>query len=448
VSPNYRPATTGLVALIFAALACSTLPETEVSPEPAYRYDDLPAAGHEDMALAEYRAISYWEKFDLSYHFMNGTDDLPGDREQELVAAAFGLWAAQTPLAFTEVSDADQADILIGWAEGGESLGDPFDGPGGVLAQASYPNPYQDRSVILQFDDGEHWVDSESRNVDLLTVATHEIGHNLGLDHSRDPDAIMFASYSGPHRSLSPDDVAGIQSIYGIAREPAGSPEVPPAGATPPPSENQDTDQDGISDADEVLRTGTNPDDPDSDHDGLEDGVETVYRMNPLDPDMDKDGVSDGQEVALGSDPFFPDQDTDVPAELEDEISQFLTSAIELEIRAYEQGDAAVADSVMAGDILAALEANIDSLNSQGLIQLSAIDYYESFINEIRVISEVEVEVDTCEVWSSAIYRSSDGALVQSDGPTLLPQTITLQNLADGWFITGVQFFDAPAFCQ
>ena len=70
--------------------------------------------------------------------------------------------------------------------------------------------------------------------------------------------------------------------------------------------------------------------------------------MNPLDPDMDRDGIDDGQEVAQGSDPFFPEQ-TDISPELEEDVSDFLTQAIELEIEAYRQGSADVAASVMAG---------------------------------------------------------------------------------------------------
>ena len=334
-----------IIPLLVFTLACSGLTNLTPAPtESTYRYDNLPSAGTEDMAISAYRAISSWSKLEIAYYFINGTERLEGNSELEVVRQAFGLWASQTPLVFTETTTRSEADILIGWASGDHGDGDPFDGPGDVLAHASYPNPYNDRQVFLHFDDDERWVNSESRNIDLLTVAAHEIGHTLGLDHSSDPDALMYAAYSGPHRFLSEDDIAGAQSLYGLASSPQPAPDVPTDDA-PPPSDEEDSDQDGIADQDEVLVTGTDPENDDSDNDGLGDGVEVVNRMNPLDPDMDKDGVSDGQEVANGTDPLFPEQ-PDVSSELEDEVSEFLTEAIELQIEAYQSSDASIAASI------------------------------------------------------------------------------------------------------
>lgn len=444
--PHY-PVIKLLSVLIFTILACTTLTNASPSLEPEYRYDDLPNAGAEDAAISEYRAISQWDKLDIMYFFVNGTDRLQGDIEREVVRQAFELWAGQTPLTFTEVSDRASADIVIGWATGEHGDGDPFDGAGDVLAHASFPNPYNDRQVFLHFDDDERWVNSDSQNVDLLTVAAHEIGHTLGLAHSNDLKALMYPSYSGPHRFLDQDDIAGAQSLYGVASAPQPEPNVPPEGASPPPSADKDNDNDGISDRDEVLVTGTDPNNTDSDEDGIGDGVEVVYRMNPLDADMDKDGVNDGQEVANGTNPFFPDQ-ANISPELESEVSEFLTKAIELQIEAYRTGDASVASSVLTGNSLDDLVADINSLNEKGLISISEIDYYKSHINDIRVINSVHIEVDTCEVWTTSIYSRSDGELFQSNRPILLPQTITIQKLEAGWFITAVEFFNSPSFCN
>jgi hypothetical protein len=66
---------------------------------------------------------------------------------------------------------------------------------------------------------------------------------------------------------------------------------------------NRDSDADGVTNADEDD-LGTDPDDPDTDGDGLDDWLETeVTGSDPNDPDSDNDGTEDGDEIAGGSDP-------------------------------------------------------------------------------------------------------------------------------------------------
>ena len=50
---------------------------------------------------------------------------------------------------------------------------------------------------------------------DIRKVALHEIGHALGLSHSRHKDAIMYSSYNDSNIHLSSDDIKGIQLLYG-----------------------------------------------------------------------------------------------------------------------------------------------------------------------------------------------------------------------------------------
>ncbi|MFO7678736.1 MAG: protein kinase [Chloroflexota bacterium] len=72
-----------------------------------------------------------------------------------------------------------------------------------------------------------------------------------------------------------------------------------------------DPDQDGLSNAQEQA-LGTDPNNPDSDNDGLNDGEEVnIYFTNPLNPDSDNDGLKDGAEVELGTFVNVPDSDGD-----------------------------------------------------------------------------------------------------------------------------------------
>ena len=53
----------------------------------------------------------------------------------------------------------------------------------------------------------------------LYAVAVHEIGHSLGVLHSREKGALMYPWYPGytTDLRLHQDDVAAIEALYGIA---------------------------------------------------------------------------------------------------------------------------------------------------------------------------------------------------------------------------------------
>ena len=69
------------------------------------------------------------------------------------------------------------------------------------------------------WNDGPGFLLDGDDPMDIQGIACHEYGHALGLQHSAEPEATMFAGIPTDdaisHRSLHPDDIAGIQAIYG-----------------------------------------------------------------------------------------------------------------------------------------------------------------------------------------------------------------------------------------
>lgn len=285
-------------------------------------YDNLPT--EPNGQLAQYRLRSRWQKDDLTYVIYSFTSDIDQETQRQIFRQAFDTWSSVTPLNFTEVNTAGEADIIIGFgwgrhcelyqASGAPCGPDPgFDAPMGILAHCYFPGQ-GNISGDAHFDENEFWgQNSESGKISLLSTAIHELGHGLGLEHSQDPNAIMYGQYNpnNPKTTLSNDDIAAIQALYG-PRD--GQPPPPPAPSDDPPDVSPcgnpteyDSDGDGLQNSTELYLVGTNPNDCDTDGDNLPDS-EIYWGLNPLNPDTDGDGASDYEEINNGTNPLVPDQ--------------------------------------------------------------------------------------------------------------------------------------------
>ena len=134
------------------------------------------------------------------------------------IREAFRIWEQVVDLRFTYVEDPARADIVIGaqatprgiafanvWHEPAE------DGPLAAIARAS-----------ICFNPELPWeqsVDGDVGTPSLRHIASHEIGHTIGLDHPGRTGQLMGFRYSEDLTGLRPGDVTGAVKLYGAARK-------------------------------------------------------------------------------------------------------------------------------------------------------------------------------------------------------------------------------------
>ena len=175
----------------------------------------------------------------LGYWFGAMTARMPAEQSVAEIARALSEWASVVRLQFQEASGPHQLrSIDFAFLRGNHKDGYAFDGPGNQLAHGFYPPPNPETMAgDLHFDDDENW--RVGADVDLFSVALHELGHSLGLGHSDDPSAVMYPYYRRAG-GLSAADRAAIRTIY-ASTEPGTSAPAPPVApvepSTPPPSE-------------------------------------------------------------------------------------------------------------------------------------------------------------------------------------------------------------------
>ncbi|XP_063763452.1 matrix metalloproteinase-20-like [Eleginops maclovinus] len=117
-----------------------------------------------------------WRNHTITYMISKYTPDMKREDVEKSFRSALKMWSDAAQLRFIKVNHGE-ADIVF------------------TFARKSYS---------------------------LFAVAAHELGHSLGLTHSKDHSAIMYPNYrvhSSTQYSLSKDDELGIQALYGKPKE-------------------------------------------------------------------------------------------------------------------------------------------------------------------------------------------------------------------------------------
>ncbi len=279
---NFKRVSCLLVVFVVGGWTASPLLVAQDSQLPPFDYADardadMPDPQYADGSPGQYVLIgSQWPQpggkgtpITLTYSFQNMFDGaikmpngqpLPANIIRGSIEEALRLWSSAAPINFVEVPDDGLyygssthygqirfSHIYINGPD--PAIGDPI-----AKAQTYFP-PGDGFPGDVQFDDSDAWqVVGTLRQPDILGAALHEIGHSLGLGHATgiipgeywsyqvydgtgqvvdhlepkgDADMFwIFNRYSGLGTGqLMPDDIAGIQAIYG-----AGSGSVTPLG--------------------------------------------------------------------------------------------------------------------------------------------------------------------------------------------------------------------------
>ncbi|KAE8076057.1 hypothetical protein FH972_014730 [Carpinus fangiana] len=151
-------------------------------------------------------------KYHLTYGFVESTST----KARNAVVQALRTWSSRTHFTFgPEPWSGSNPDILVGFYRWDHGDGNSFDGAGGILAHAFAPQDGR-----FHYDSDDRWsVGAVKGAFDMQTIALHEIGHNLGLEHSSIREAVMYP-YFPPGTTklrLHPDDIKGTRVLYNMS---------------------------------------------------------------------------------------------------------------------------------------------------------------------------------------------------------------------------------------
>ena len=175
-----------------------------------------------------------WEDKQVSFQFnpgFTGNDAGALERQVEVILCAAKAWTDQTRADFRFVFEGTTEVVGVDLNDGVNNISLVDAGEQNEALAATFVLPDLDQTTFVAFDvvffdklgpTTLRWTtanDPELGTVDIMGIATHELGHAAGLGHLDDSEATMFFSAQGrglSHRSLNDLDRECIESFYGL----------------------------------------------------------------------------------------------------------------------------------------------------------------------------------------------------------------------------------------
>jgi len=154
----------------------------------------------------------------FTYSVMQYSKKLGDEGVDNVLEMAFAAWCLSDFLCFEKTQLKSDADIRIHFVAGPQHNFDgKWDSCSGSGTTISYTKSHL--SSDIYFDDHESWaIITSDDEVDLLSVAIHEIGYALGLPHSKNNASVMYPIFDAPRHkpldTLPKEDILALGNLY------------------------------------------------------------------------------------------------------------------------------------------------------------------------------------------------------------------------------------------
>ncbi|XP_047339781.1 metalloendoproteinase 1-MMP-like [Impatiens glandulifera] len=178
-----------------------------------------PLSGYTDQTLINHKVKLVRDSFKSGSYYVLGntkwsTTNLTWALDSKVrsdainpISSAFQSWEAATNFKFEKIDNYSVANVKIRFTLGSMFTENPL-----CVAYSHFPP-----KGLIYFKSSIPWGDgARPEKMDIESVALHELGHVLGLNHSNVPTAVMYEfTYLGvTKRNLDDDDIAGINALY------------------------------------------------------------------------------------------------------------------------------------------------------------------------------------------------------------------------------------------